>query len=289
MQLSTAVVVFMGFFYWTHNRLQYCRNVQHLSASEQSKWLSPSPSLFRNLRPDLVNHLYHLYRPILSLSLSRDRSTPVASCFVVDCSTRTGGRPRDVPVAMPMFSLASSIDENLFIRAGERRKSSLTMSSTHRFVLERGKNALATRRFAWWHCLIDCSVRWQRKSILSLSPLEAKTADQVETSKVSCPDFSQYLYFLFAPTLIYREKYPRNAVIHWDYVLEMFGQVFAAIVYVYYVVVRFCVPVFANLNQNQITLPIFISVLFNSIMPGSLFLLLGKDRIVSAGDRRASV
>jgi len=55
----------------------------------------------------------------------------------------------------------------------------------------------------------------------------------------------------------------------------MFGQVLAAIFYVYYVVVRFCVPTFANLNQNQITLPIFLSVLFNSIMPGSLFLLLG--------------
>lgn len=128
-----------------------------------------------------------------------------------------------------------------------------------------------------------------RKTILSLSTLEAETGDQVETPQVSCPDFSQYLYFLFAPTLIYREKYPRNAVIHWDYVLEMFAQVFAAIVYVYYVVVRFCVPVFANLNQNQITLPIFISVLFNSIMPGSLFLLLGKYEIVSAGDQRAYV
>jgi len=100
-------------------------------------------------------------------------------------------------------------------------------------------------------------------------------SDEIQT--LSCPDFSQYLYFLFAPTLIYCDKYPRNAVIHWDYVLQMFGQVCAAILYVYYVVVRFCVPTFANLNQNQITLPIFISALFNSIMPGSLFLLLGKE------------
>jgi sterol O-acyltransferase len=101
-------------------------------------------------------------------------------------------------------------------------------------------------------------------------------SNSTETKKISCPDFSQYLYFLFAPTLIYCDKYPRNTVIHWDYVLQMFGQVLAAIIYVYYIVVRFCVPTFANLNQNQITLPIFISVLFNSIMPGSLFLLLGE-------------
>lgn len=24
-----------------------------------------------------------------------------------------------------------------------------------------------------------------------------------------CPDFSHYLYFLFAPTLVYRDEYPR--------------------------------------------------------------------------------
>jgi len=56
----------------------------------------------------------------------------------------------------------------------------------------------------------------------------------------------------------------------------MFGQVFACMFYVYYIVVRFCIPTYANLNQNEITLPIFITVLFNSIMPGSLFLVLGK-------------
>ena len=90
-----------------------------------------------------------------------------------------------------------------------------------------------------------------------------------------CPDFSRYLYFLFAPTLIYRDQYPRNSTIQWDFVLKMFGQVFACMLYVYYIIVRFCIPTYENLNQNEITLPIFISVLFNSIMPGSLFLLLG--------------
>lgn len=76
-------------------------------------------------------------------------------------------------------------------------------------------------------------------------------------------------------------------MIDWNYVLQMFAQVLAAIFYVYYVVVRFCIPTFENLNQNQITLPIFTSVLFNSIMPGSLFLLLGKDKIFS--DRKMIV
>jgi sterol O-acyltransferase len=106
-------------------------------------------------------------------------------------------------------------------------------------------------------------------------------SEKTDTKPSLCPDYSQYLYFLFAPTLIYRDQYPRNTNIRWDFVARMFGQVLAAMFYVYYVVVRFCVPTYAGLNQNEITLPIFMTVLFNSIMPGSLFLLLGKinDRV----------
>jgi sterol O-acyltransferase len=96
----------------------------------------------------------------------------------------------------------------------------------------------------------------------------------------SGPQFSHYIYFLFAPTLIYRDEYPRNSKIDWTFVLEMFGQVFAAIIYVYYVVLRFCVPTFTHLNQTEITLTTFVSVLFNSIMPGSLFLLLSKRNTI---------
>uniref|UniRef100_A0A8C5EBE7 Sterol O-acyltransferase 1 n=1 Tax=Gouania willdenowi TaxID=441366 RepID=A0A8C5EBE7_GOUWI len=39
------------------------------------------------------------------------------------------------------------------------------------------------------------------------------------------PQVSQYLYFLFAPTLIYRDKYPRNPVIRWGYVATKLLQV----------------------------------------------------------------
>lgn len=151
------------------------------------------------------------------------------------------------------------------------------MSFNKRFVLGSKKkfaNLLIEKAwiifFAW-----KFSISFYRISYLWFF-LETDSTDHGDQEKLSCPDFSQYLYFLFAPTLIYRDAYPRTTVIHWDYVLQMFAQVIAAIFYVYYVVVRFCVPTFANLNQNQITLPIFISVLFNSIMPGSLFLILGK-------------
>jgi hypothetical protein len=116
-----------------------------------------------------------------------------------------------------------------------------------------------------------------RSSPLSCTPSRFVDTKQSEKELFICPDYSKYLYFLFAPTLIYRDQYPRNAIIRWDFVARMFGQVLAAMFYVYYVVVRFCVPTFADLNRNQITLPVFVSVLFHSILPGSLFLLLGKS------------
>ncbi|NXX54709.1 SOAT1 acyltransferase, partial [Scopus umbretta] len=49
-----------------------------------------------------------------------------------------------------------------------------------------------------------------------------------KSSTVPIPRISQYLYFLFAPTLIYRDNYPRNRVIRWGYVATKFAQVSSA-------------------------------------------------------------
>ena len=35
------------------------------------------------------------------------------------------------------------------------------------------------------------------------------TDDDDADQHLPCPDFSKYLYFLFAPTLVYRDVYPR--------------------------------------------------------------------------------
>ncbi|KAJ1159994.1 hypothetical protein NDU88_000496 [Pleurodeles waltl] len=46
-----------------------------------------------------------------------------------------------------------------------------------------------------------------------------------EGKKVKLPEFSSYLYFLFCPTLIYRDSYPRTPYIRWKYVAKNLGQV----------------------------------------------------------------
>ncbi|KAK3743073.1 hypothetical protein RRG08_063938 [Elysia crispata] len=96
-------------------------------------------------------------------------------------------------------------------------------------------------------------------------------ADDSET----CPDFSKYLYFLFSPTLVYRDNYPRTLTISWRYVVTNFLQVLACLFYTYYIFERFCVPVFQNFNREHITPRGFILSVFGCMMPGTLVLFIG--------------
>nr|XP_020468590.1 sterol O-acyltransferase 1 isoform X2 [Monopterus albus] len=75
------------------------------------------------------------------------------------------------------------------------------------------------------------------------------------------PQVSQYLYFLFAPTLIYKDKYPRNPVIRWGYVASNFLQ-------------------FHGISQQMFDLKAVVLCVFNLILPGMLFLLLGFFSVI---------
>lgn len=88
------------------------------------------------------------------------------------------------------------------------------------------------------------------------------------------PTFSSYLYFLFCPTLIYRESYPRNSHIRWKYVGVTFGMILGCLFYGYFILVRLCVPIFrAETNQPFSKRRMVLSI-FHSILPGIMLLLL---------------
>nr|XP_057929129.1 sterol O-acyltransferase 1 [Doryrhamphus excisus] len=89
------------------------------------------------------------------------------------------------------------------------------------------------------------------------------------------PQVSQYLYFLFAPTLIYRDKYPRNPTIRWGYVASKLLQVLGCLFYAYYVFVRLCIPQFRSISLQFFDLRAMVLCVFNSILPGVLILFLG--------------
>ncbi len=101
---------------------------------------------------------------------------------------------------------------------------------------------------------------------------ENKTTDN---KRVLCPEFSRYLYFLFAPTLVYRDYYPRTTRVDWNVVVSNLAQVLMSIFYVNYVFVRFCIPVFQDFSKKDVTLATFIKSILNCHLPGTLLLLIG--------------
>uniref|UniRef100_A0A4W3JCD8 O-acyltransferase n=1 Tax=Callorhinchus milii TaxID=7868 RepID=A0A4W3JCD8_CALMI len=100
------------------------------------------------------------------------------------------------------------------------------------------------------------------------------TEELSEAGLQQVPHFSQYLYFLFAPTLIYRDNYPRNPTIRWGYVVTKFAQVLGCLFYAYYIFVRLCIPLFRNISREPFSLKVLVLCIFNSILPGVLVLFL---------------
>ncbi|VEL08886.1 unnamed protein product [Protopolystoma xenopodis] len=91
------------------------------------------------------------------------------------------------------------------------------------------------------------------------------------------PSFSHYLYFMFAPTLVYRENYPRTPRVHWHYVASNFAQVAACVVYAYYIFSRFCFQPFARFGRSEnfhLSLRQLVLSGLNLTLPGGLLLLL---------------
>ncbi|KAM8930506.1 sterol O-acyltransferase 1 [Pelodytes ibericus] len=95
-----------------------------------------------------------------------------------------------------------------------------------------------------------------------------------KSSVVPVPQLTQYLYFLFAPTLIYRDNYPRNPSIMWGYVATKFAQVLGCLFYAYYIFVRLCIPLFRNTSREPFSLRALVLCIFSSILPGVLVLFL---------------
>ncbi|ROK31093.1 Sterol O-acyltransferase 2 [Anabarilius grahami] len=89
------------------------------------------------------------------------------------------------------------------------------------------------------------------------------------------PSLSSYLYFLFCPTLIYREVYPRNPYIRWNYVGMNFLKILASLFYLYFILVRLCIPVFRNKSNQPFSTRTLILALFHAAFPGMLILMLG--------------
>uniref|UniRef100_A0A670HYX1 Sterol O-acyltransferase 1 n=1 Tax=Podarcis muralis TaxID=64176 RepID=A0A670HYX1_PODMU len=105
-------------------------------------------------------------------------------------------------------------------------------------------------------------IRENTSRILSFTPQKTNT--------VQVPKVSQYLYFLFAPTLIYRDAYPRNPTIRWSYVATMFAEVLASLFYVHYISEIYIFPVFRKYGGEHFNVRGLVLCILHTMLPSSL-------------------
>merc|ERR1712071_205968 len=79
----------------------------------------------------------------------------------------------------------------------------------------------------------------------------------------------------FAPTLVYKNDYPRTQKIRWNWVFWNFAQVIGVTFYLYFILERFCVPVFRQIGREPMSAKALILSIFGCMLPGTLVLLLG--------------
>ncbi|KAM3176779.1 hypothetical protein ACTXT7_005795 [Hymenolepis weldensis] len=99
----------------------------------------------------------------------------------------------------------------------------------------------------------------------------------IMSNGVPIPPFSHYLYFLFAPTLVYRNSYPRTPYVRWRFVAINLLQMGLCIIYTYFILGRFCFAYFANFGcsaQFSFSLEQLITSSFGCMLPGALLMLI---------------
>jgi hypothetical protein len=115
---------------------------------------------------------------------------------------------------------------------------------------------------------------------------KSKDDKSVDIPHTPCPEFSKFLYFLFAPTLIYRDSYPRTSSVRWQYVISQLAQFATTTLFAHYLFYRFCLPVFRHFNSEHVTLEIFVLSILNCTLPGALLLFCSK--LIRLSPKRAS-
>lgn len=97
--------------------------------------------------------------------------------------------------------------------------------------------------------------------------------DSAVDPDIFVPNFKQFLYFLFAPTLVYKNCYPRTTSIRWKYVAKCFLEVLILIYFMGIVTEWTLKPIFQEFGITKINLSTFIWQILNSMMPAIVILL----------------
>ncbi|VDN07962.1 unnamed protein product [Thelazia callipaeda] len=101
---------------------------------------------------------------------------------------------------------------------------------------------------------------------------EAEYATNENSSK-KFPTLSQYVYFLFCPSLVYRQSYPRNSSCNWKKVRNYATQILLTLYFVNLVFVQMILPRFMIVDLTTVSLSDIISNVLASVLPGMLCLI----------------
>ncbi|XP_039312308.1 sterol O-acyltransferase 1 isoform X2 [Solenopsis invicta] len=118
--------------------------------------------------------------------------------------------------------------------------------------------------------------------VRSAAPRYLSYEPNSETSRPSGPKFSQYLYFLFAPTLLYRDEYPRTDRIRWTVVFWNFAEVGLTIFYLAFILECLIAPIYHVFGTQYLDQKWFVKNIIEACIPGILNFVIGHYLLLHA-------
>ncbi|XP_037825657.1 sterol O-acyltransferase 1 [Lucilia sericata] len=107
-------------------------------------------------------------------------------------------------------------------------------------------------------------------------------AEEQSGTQINFPAFNKYLYYLFAPTLLYRDEYPRTSTIRWKFALARFLEVVAVAFLYSYIHERHITQHFGNFGVEELNAASITIKLFGMLMPSIIIFLAGFYMILHA-------
>ncbi|XP_059470390.1 sterol O-acyltransferase 1 isoform X2 [Neocloeon triangulifer] len=115
-------------------------------------------------------------------------------------------------------------------------------------------------------------VRSNTPKVLAYKPKDSNNDKEADSP---CPGFSQFLYYIFVPTLVYRDSYPRTKMVRWRVVAWSFTEVVGIIFYVSFIFERLLKQQFENFGKSRVETKDLVVAIFNTMMPATLAMLCG--------------
>nr|XP_034840052.1 sterol O-acyltransferase 2 isoform X1 [Maniola hyperantus] len=112
--------------------------------------------------------------------------------------------------------------------------------------------------------------------VMKICAAAAACAPRCHDNSAPLPSISQYVYFLFAPTLIYRDEYPRTKKIRWGVVVFHLLEVSAIIFYNSFLWERFILPYWSDYGKEpKVEAGTVVRGMFACVLPGVISFLCG--------------